>query len=729
MMATVLQRLAALSIDAARSVVVADRFAIIMRDPQADETAIPIDSTIYLRIVDLSGAPADALVTILPNIYVDLGAGEVLAYENGAGFLAPWDGVDSAETSSAPGAPYSFRDFTLDLATGPFASEAEVTVHIVLDTSTGGWGHFLWGHETWGHFPGGITHLDLSYSFIVADVIRPNVVGAEAVAPEIVRVRFDDRMSVAGATSVLDLDAWTPANNADPVGFLRLNVDPYPAVNISAFGVELAPPPYDDGTTFDVSTNWEMTPGQLYRVTVRGTVADDAGNLLDGATATFAGFVPEAVEGRSWDYWRLMPYKNRVEDASHDLERFARCIDETMQLLTYTVDRFPDQYDPDLASDATIDAMLYDCGNPFDWVDLDLTPIQRRKLLRLLVPIYRMKGTARGLEDVVYLLLGEVVTVVEHLGTGWELGTDELGVGGIAELFSAPGPFDLSAGDRSLTLSLDGGASIVCTFAPADFVDPSAATAAEVALVLNTAARWLAGAVPATVVPGAYRDAIGLPARILGAVAEPFAFAGGETVEVTADGIAIVSTLRALDIATPGAATAAEVAACLTRDLAPWATATVVSGAVAIETCERGPGVSLEVTGGTAAAALGLALATPAAGADAERVALYSPTTGVDASIAATAGGARALLGLDDAASVAGGSILAISEGAALYSFDVEADYALSSQTETLVRRISEYMKPAHTHLLNVRTAPALPWPDGWTLGVSALDLDAALAE
>jgi hypothetical protein len=45
-----------------------------------------------------------------------------------------------------------------------------------------------------------------------------------------------------------------------------------------------------------------------------------------------------------------------------------------------------------------------------------------------------------------------------------------------------------------------------------------------------------------------------------------------------------------------------------------------------------------------------------------------------------------------------------------------------------LIRRIAEYMRPAHTHLVNIRTARPLPWPDGWELGVDLLGDGSELA-
>jgi phage tail-like protein len=129
-------------------------------------------------------------------------------------------------------------------------------------------------------------------------------------------------------------------------------------------------------------------------------------------TTTFTGFSPEQQAGRSFDLWKFIPAKNKREDLTKDLERFIRCLDEIVQLQLVQIDHFTDLFDPDICSDQVIDDMLLDMGNPFDWAELELTATQRRKLLRLLIEIYKSKGTAIGIENTILLLLG-----IDILGT------------------------------------------------------------------------------------------------------------------------------------------------------------------------------------------------------------------------------------------------------------------------------------------------------------------------
>jgi len=37
------------------------------------------------------------------------------------------------------------------------------------------------------------------------------------------------------------------------------------------------------------------------------------------------------------------------------------------------------------------------------------------------------------------------------------------------------------------------------------------------------------------------------------------------------------------------------------------------------------------------------------------------------------------------------------------------------------VRKIGTYMKPAHTHLINIRQTPVVEFPDEWVLGIDEL--------
>lgn len=136
-------------------------------------------------------------------------------------------------------------------------------------------------------------------------------------------------------------------------------------------------------------------------------------------TAPSLGFPAE----RSFDLWRMLPEFNRREDdeGTGDLRRFISCLQEIVNLQLYEVDHWTDILDRDKAAERYLDAMLLDLGNPFAF---DLTEIEKRRLLRVLVSIYRQKGTARGIINVIRFFLGIVVEILCYLDVEtWELGT------------------------------------------------------------------------------------------------------------------------------------------------------------------------------------------------------------------------------------------------------------------------------------------------------------------
>lgn len=702
MAVTVQQLLAMLALDVAQTVQLSDRFVIILRDPQEGDVGTPNDGTIYLRVVDLDGIPVDP-TTIDFRVYVDLGAGEVLAYD-GAVPVAPWDGARAVADGSDGADFYCWRDVRLDQGPAVFASDALVTVRVEITVSLGGWGHGTWGHFPWGHTPTVPITDSVTYTFTAEDTARPNLVSALAVGPRTVRVTFDDVMA-NGAGMVTDPTAWT---------FTRLNVDPYPAVNLICTAVEAADTTF---TVFDLTTQWAMTIDGPYSVSVAGTATDESGNAIDVASGTFTGFAPDAPPERAFDYWRLcIPAKNKAEDATMDLERFARTINETLGYLFAQTDHWIDEFDPDRCSDANIDAMLEDAGNPFTWAELELTANQRRKLLRVLVDIYKLKGTAPGIEDVIYFLLGKVVTVVPYSVEGWVLGVDLLGeeetawvAGDVIE------PFDLSAVPLSFAVVTEAGAEAI-SLLTTDFADPSIATAQEVADAIS--ARM--SSARAEVVTR------GTPAVALALAAEPYALNAGDDLVLTVNGTSFTAVMHSTDMVAPGAATAAEVAARITLDITD-VVAVDDGGVVRLTTGLRGAGASIAVASGDMMLPLGWAPGDDWFGSDGAVVAVYSISPSTNAEITVEPGVASLILGLAGATAGVGSAILAPSEQRTLYTFDLESATLLTPEEVTVARRVAEYMKPAHTHLANVRLAPTLPEPNEWILGFGTLDEDAVL--
>ena len=356
------------------------RPALINRDPEPGETQVPIATLVVLDVTDVG---PDGIDTAASQVFV---AG-ALAFDGGA-FQPGFDGPDSSATNPQPD--------TLRIVIGPvvpFASLQEVAVRVVSRTV------------------GGAFSLDASWTFRCEDLTAPRVVGAQARALKRVRVSFDE--PVKQVDPVAADDALNPARYA----ILRLSA---PAVDVLPVAVE----PVTDSAV-DVLTDTELTSGGSYRITVEG-VADLFGNIVAAPndTAEFIGFVPARPPRRRFDLYQLLPAMNRREDETGDLRRFLLCLQEVTDLLVHDVDRFTDVIDPDLAAETFLDAMLLDLGSPFPF---DLSLADKRRLLNVLVAIYREKGTSVGIKNAIRFFLGLEVEVVAYSGEALVLGESLLG--------------------------------------------------------------------------------------------------------------------------------------------------------------------------------------------------------------------------------------------------------------------------------------------------------------
>ncbi len=710
------QLLATLAVDKTEVSVIAGRIVIIQRDPQPSEGDISVDTDIRFLIVDLDADPLGPPPGPSFTVTVE---GSIAGIYGGGVFspTAPWTGYVDVTTHADPFVGWYV---TLQQPASPlFTSEQVVDVKVDFNL-TSGYGHSgPYGHFPWGHsLPSSSTSFE--YSFVIEDITPPKILSAKAMDFFTARLTFDDEMAVSGDGSVLDISKWSSAIE-------RLNVDPEPGVILQV--ISICEVEDGGGKQFDLTFQWEMTQGCLYQVHIDETVEDSSGNKIDQGfmTAQFIGYELPIVEGRNFGHWPMMvPMKNRQEDATRDLERFSNCIQEVLSLLLNDVDRFTEQFDPDTATEDQIDAMLYDMGNPFDLAELMLTPNDRRKLLRFLVDIYKLKGTASGVEGTVWFLLGEQVEVVEYAAEGWILGEDELGNGSIAEVLCDAGEaFDFSVA-RTLKLKTDSYVDLAgdhieqeISFSPGDFVSPSNGLASEVVAIINASMHG----------GGAYVVAAGTPASYT-VSGSPFNLSGGETAELEINGVAHTVNFHVDDFETPTAATAEEVAVRFVAELSDELLISTNGTGFILETIHSGSDARIEFTGGTALAALGLSPGDDADGTDAKRVACYSTTAGTDSWIQITGGTANDVLEFDlDTYGGTGGAILAPDQSYTLYCFDIETQTELDSETQAIIRKIAEYMKPAHEHLVNIRTALPLPWPDGWVLGVSELDASAVLTE
>lgn len=362
-----------------------DALIIANRSPEPGSIEVARDEVIQFDLMDTASDP-DVSAT---QVYVE----GVLAYDGAAGGAQP--GYSVTITTPSTGT----RRFRITL---PYLMDSLRVMDVrVVSRNTG------------------LTHtLDTSWSFTVEDLTAPVVSSAQSRDHMTVRVVFDE--PVDGAT------------DAGAYSFERLEA---PSVEVEAVSVvEVSP------TTYDVTLDVPITRGALYRVVVAG-VEDERGNAIAAPydRAEFRGYECPDVPGRRAELWRWLPQKNRDEDVTRDLYKFTAVLQEVFDLLLCDIDRWTEILDVDVAAERYLDQMLIALGNPFAF---DLTEADKRRLIRVLVSIYKSKGTKPGIISVVRFFLGIEVEIVAFLSEGWILGVSELdvdtilGPGSLRERFS-----------------------------------------------------------------------------------------------------------------------------------------------------------------------------------------------------------------------------------------------------------------------------------------------------
>jgi phage tail-like protein len=239
----------------------------------------------------------------------------------------------------------------------------------------------------------------------------PRIVGVQARELARVRVSFDRR--------VKQQDAGAADDALNPARYVLARISA-PAVDASIIAVE----PVVDSSV-DLITDLPLTPAATYLLEANGIV--DAHGVAIAApdnSATFTGFVPPRPANRVFDLYRFMPELNRREDVTGDLLRFLTCLQEVTNLILDDVDRFTQLLDPDIAPEPVLDLMLGELGDPFP---LDLSVVDKRRLLNVLVAIYREKGTDSGIRNAIRFFLGLEVAITTYAGEALILGESLLG--------------------------------------------------------------------------------------------------------------------------------------------------------------------------------------------------------------------------------------------------------------------------------------------------------------
>jgi phage tail-like protein len=365
------------------------------RDPEPNEVGHPLDENIILHVCDDSGA--DVVYTDV-DVYVD-GA---LAVDAGVA----QSGWAVAFTSIVVGQLKAELNPDSD-----FTSEQAITVRVVAtnddDTDS----------------------IDESYGFACEDTTAPVIVSVVGIALDTLRLTFDE--------AVVEADALTLANYT-----LERLLAPSVEAEVSAV-TKVA------DEVYDLTTDIELSHDMTYRLTV-----DDVKNLnyvpTSAATYDFDAYCPEIPADREFELWEMIPQMNRDEDTSEDLAKWIGCLQEVTDLLLFDIDAWANIIDPDTADEQYVDAMLADLGNPFSFA-ASLNLIDKRRLVKLLLPIYQQKGTEVGIINVVRLFMGIDITFIYGAATDtMELGISELGGSGGGDV---EGDWILGTSDQALLYS------------------------------------------------------------------------------------------------------------------------------------------------------------------------------------------------------------------------------------------------------------------------------------
>lgn len=347
---------------------VALRPTLINRDPEPGDTDVPTDQVIGFTLVDLDGTGVDSAF----DVYVD---GD-LAIEAGV-LQSPWSGSGSQILTITDG-------FTIGLVPDvPWASESTHAIRVVAATTDG-------------------AQLDQSWTWTAQDLTPPKLTAAFAPARAEVRLTFNEALDAATAEA--------------PASYALSLVSGAPAVTPVVTAASIVAP----GVVVLTLDRWQ-TPRAVYRVTVTA-VQDAHGNVIAAPwnIAEWTGFELPRRPGRRFDlfeHWTGTPHH---EDPTGDLQKWKGVWQELVDHLLFELDDYPARVlDPDTAEEVYVDQMLRDLGNPFG---IALSLVDKRRLIRVLIPLLRQRGTAEGIENAVRTLLGLDITVtpvISGLGLGY----------------------------------------------------------------------------------------------------------------------------------------------------------------------------------------------------------------------------------------------------------------------------------------------------------------------
>jgi phage tail-like protein len=445
---------------------------VVSRVPEPGETDVPTSTPIEIVIVDTGTSGLSSLAAATTVSITTVAAGTVAAFIQGVGFDATYSGSNFTAAESPNSSVLDEHKIQL-IRNTPFSSQEIVTVAIHAQTADGKVLNQTYTFQIEdltvptiaSAYTQGLTNLIVVFSEPV--LMDTSARGALHVRPLSGRITFTapDFIEAGNGNfatdNVGDFICTTGALNAlnnsyvtifDIISSQEISVDettvtteesslnvlcwtgPYKLVPvmedtllIPSFTPAITAATQIDAQTISLTLDQELSPNRPY--TLYGTNINDLNfvpNTMSMSSVVFTAQPLPVVTNRNFCLWdNFIPGINKRQDTSGDNQRLVRCFDEVTQLLLNDIDNFGNLQDVDLMPSDALDVTLANLGNPFLFLDDDLT---KRKTINGLVQTFKDKGIDRGIENAVLFFTGITVTVQAfNLEDGWILGQSSLG--------------------------------------------------------------------------------------------------------------------------------------------------------------------------------------------------------------------------------------------------------------------------------------------------------------
>jgi phage tail-like protein len=253
------------------------------------------------------------------------------------------------------------------------------------------------------------------------------LLAAEGIEPRIVRVIFSKqprRTSPQDASSVDNPSNWSFT--------FELTEPTFPVCHINA--KYITPVPDTNNLQWYIELDQDQSLDAKYTVHASDNINDIIGLPLEVSSLPFDGFRHALHINHKFELYLHMGSSSR-EDESEDQRKFLSMIQEVFNCLWAYADRLQTFVDPTqlpygweengtLNWNKYVDRLLDDLGNPFN---ITMSLATKRKLVLILVALYKQKGTSYGIVNAIRVILGIEVEVIAYNNKSKGLGTVRLG--------------------------------------------------------------------------------------------------------------------------------------------------------------------------------------------------------------------------------------------------------------------------------------------------------------